>query len=181
MIGRLALLASVGALNFGAGTAAAQDDDGDRVRAIEHRIRGIVSRIEAIDGSQRVEESPTEQRVTLAADVFFEFDKATLTSAALATLDEFAAEIRAEARGPITIVGHTDSIGTDEYNQELSEARAEAVRAALDERLPRRFRFEASGRGESEPVAPNENEDGSDNPEGRARNRRVEFVYAKSG
>jgi outer membrane protein OmpA-like peptidoglycan-associated protein len=55
------------------------------------------------------------------------------------------------------------------------------VRAALDERLGRRFRLKATGRGESEPVAPNENDDGSDNPEGRARNRRVEFVYAKSG
>lgn len=150
-------------------SAAQSDDD---------RIRAIVRRIEKIDGSQRVTTTTTTTSVTLAADVFFEFDQATLTPAAAAVLDGFAGEIAAVASGPVTIIGHTDAIGDADYNQGLSDARAESVRAYLAERLGPTFGLTAIGRGESEPVAPNQNDDGSDNPEGRARNRRVEFSYA---
>jgi OOP family OmpA-OmpF porin len=158
-------------------------DQGDRVRVIvsDGRIRGIVRRIEAIDNSQRIEETATTETVVLNADVLFDLDQATLTTAALARLETFATEIAAEAVGPVTIVGHTDSLGTDEHNQGLSEARAESVRADLAGRLGPGFTLQASGKGETEPVAPNQNDDGTDNPDGRARNRRVEISYQKSG
>ncbi len=79
------------------------------------------------------------------------------------------------AKGTITIEGHTDAIGDDPSNQTLSEARAASVQAALQERLGSGFTFNAVGFGESRPVAPNTNPDGSDNPDGRAENRRVEI------
>jgi outer membrane protein OmpA-like peptidoglycan-associated protein len=77
----------------------------------------------------------------------------------------------------VTITGHTDNRGDPAYNQDLSERRAESVHQALAGRLGGDFAFQASGKGEDEPVAPNENDDGSDNPGGRALNRRVEITY----
>ncbi len=81
----------------------------------------------------------------------------------------------------IIIEGHTDSIGTEEYNLRLSQKRANAVKewfinkAGLKDLI-----YETIGYGESKPVAPNQNPDGSDNPEGRAKNRRVEIRIIKS-
>jgi outer membrane protein OmpA-like peptidoglycan-associated protein len=77
----------------------------------------------------------------------------------------------------VTVTGHSDGRGDPAYNLDLSQRRAEAVRAALAEQLGAGFAFEVAGRGEDEPVAPNENADGSDNPEGRALNRRVVIRY----
>ncbi|WP_165974817.1 OmpA family protein [Nonomuraea deserti] len=81
------------------------------------------------------------------------------------------------AKPPITIEGHTDSKGGDSYNQDLSVERAEAVRDHLAGRLGSGYTYEATGKVESEPIAKNEKPDGSDNLEGRARNRRVEISY----
>ena len=73
--------------------------------------------------------------------------------------------------------GHTDSRGSDEYNDRLSQQRADAVKEFLEDRYPNlRGRVHAVGRGEREPVAPNEI-DGRDNPAGRALNRRVEIEF----
>ena len=75
----------------------------------------------------------------------------------------------------IRITGHTDAVGTDEANQILSEGRANAVRADLIKRGVAKERIEAEGKGEKEPVAPNDTE------EGRAKNRRVEFIITDAG
>jgi OOP family OmpA-OmpF porin len=72
------------------------------------------------------------------------------------------------------IVGHTDSIGSDEYNQRLSERRAQAVKQYLVSKGIAASRLSTEGQGEREPIAPN-TEDGKDNPEGRAMNRRAEL------
>ena len=77
----------------------------------------------------------------------------------------------------MAIGGHTDSNGDDAYNQALSEQRAQSVQAALDSRLDDDFTFTVAGHGESQPVAANANDDGSDNPGGRALNRRVEITF----
>jgi hypothetical protein len=78
---------------------------------------------------------------------------------------------------PVVIEGHTDSVGTDEYNQELSERRAERVRNwLLEHRVVERRAVSTIGFGEKKPVAPNTKPDGKDNPPGRALNRRVEVV-----
>src|SRR2546421_430108 len=74
----------------------------------------------------------------------------------------------------VSIEGHTDSKGSEEYNQRLSERRAEAVASALDREGVSQSRTHARGFGKKYPIAPNQNSDGSDNPPGRAKNRRVE-------
>ncbi|MGC9331587.1 MAG: OmpA family protein [Bacteroidales bacterium] len=75
----------------------------------------------------------------------------------------------------IEISSHTDSVGSDEYNLTLSQKRAESVVRHLIEKGIPKDRLRAKGYGESKPIAPNTNPDGSDNPEGRAKNRRTEF------
>lgn len=73
----------------------------------------------------------------------------------------------------ITVEGYTDSRGSEAYNQALSERRAEEVARYLAAQGVSAERLEAVGMGESDPIEPNENLDGSDNPDGRAKNRRV--------
>jgi OmpA-OmpF porin, OOP family len=143
----------------------------------EVRVRDLIYRWHALDGSERVEQGGEETTVTLSEEVLFEFDRADLKPAAASRLDALAGGLGDLGPRTVTITGHTDSRGDPAYNQDLSERRAAAVRSALADRLGGDFTFEASGKGETEPVAPNENEDGSDNPEGRALNRRVEITY----
>jgi len=121
-------------------------------------------------------ESGCEHRLTTVADALFEFDKATLRADAEQTLAVLGPQIAQRGEHPILIEGHTDSIGTDAHNQRLSEQRAAAVRAWL---AAHRFVPAATpikGYGKTRPVAPNNNPDGSDNPAGRQKNRRVEVV-----
>ena len=123
---------------------------------------------------QRIEER-CQRRLVIAADALFAFYKATLTPEAEKTLAELGPQLAAE-KGAITVAGHTDAVGGDEYNRELSERRARAVRDWLAER---RFLPAATpivGYGEGDPVAPNTRPDGSDDPAGRRKNRRVEVV-----
>lgn len=123
-----------------------------------------------------------EPRFELTGDVLFDFDRADLRPEAEAVLADLAAEVEAKLRRPrLEVEGHTDSRGTDEYNQKLSERRAEAVRTWL----LRKGGFPAAsvsarGFGERRPVAANERPDGSDDPIGRRKNRRVE-ILARSG
>jgi outer membrane protein OmpA-like peptidoglycan-associated protein len=129
-----------------------------------------------------VKESATEIRLELAADVLFDFDQAVIKPNAAAALNKAAAVLRDRARGLVRIEGHTDSKGTDAYNQRLSERRAAAVRDWLvkQEGLTN-VRFTTRGFGARQPAAPNTMPDGTDNPEGRQKNRRVEIVASKIG
>lgn len=118
--------------------------------------------------------------VELPADTLFAFDKAELSPAATANLNQAAALIRAAPPGPIGITGHTDSKGDDGYNQALSERRAEAVATWMRGQVGVRQReLTVAGKGESAPVVPNAKPDGSDDEAGRARNRRVELLLPK--
>ena len=119
-------------------------------------------------------ESPGDTEVDLAADVLFAFNSDKLTAAAQVDLQDTAKLIRDRAKGVVRVEGHTDSIGTQAYNLPLSQRRAQAVRDALAQLLSDRpTQFSVKGFGASKPIAPNKNPDGSDNPKGRARNRRV--------
>ncbi len=121
-----------------------------------------------------VSDAPGSTEVDLAADVLFAFDSDKLTPAAQAELQDTAKLIRDKAKGPVRVEGHTDSVGSQAYNLGLSERRARAVRDALNQLLgDRPTQFSVKGFGASKPIAPNKNPDGSDNPKGRARNRRV--------
>ncbi len=121
-------------------------------------------------------ESTCEQRLTTVADALFEFDKATLGADAEQTLAVLGPQIAQRGEHPIVIEGHTDSIGSDAHNQRLSEQRATAVRAWLAAHRFVPASTPIKGYGKTRPVAPNTNPDGSDNPAGRQKNRRVEVV-----
>lgn len=124
-------------------------------------------------------ESPEGSVVTLPEQVLFDFDSAALKPEAGATLDRIAEALALAGDRGVTIRGHTDSRGDDAYNLDLSERRAAAVRDYfVTTRGLAPERLEAVGLGESEPVAPNERPDGSDDPDARQQNRRVEIVLA---
>jgi outer membrane protein OmpA-like peptidoglycan-associated protein len=171
------VLASATAPTTAALATAGQEPGSPRVRDLKFRVRDLTYRTNTLDNSERVETTPEKTSVALSADVLFAFDKADLTPAAGDKLDALADQLTDLGERKITIGGHTDSKGDDAYNQDLSERRAEAVHAALADRLGDGFTFEVHGYGETKPVAPNQHDDGSDDPEGRALNRRVEISY----
>lgn len=114
--------------------------------------------------------APTSEKVTFAADAFFDFDKAILKPEAKVKLDDMASKLKGIDLEVVIAVGHTDSVGADEYNQKLSIRRAEAVKAYLVNSggIPNN-RVYTEGKGEKQPVADNKTADG------RAQNRRVEI------
>ncbi|MFL9582907.1 OmpA family protein [Stenotrophomonas sp. AB1(2024)] len=108
--------------------------------------------------------------------VNFDFDKSNLRPDAVAILGEAAQILTRYPDLKVEVAGHTDSKGTEEYNQKLSERRATAVYNYLTQNGVDAARLVGPiGYGESRPIAPNTNPDGSDNPEGRAKNRRTEL------
>ncbi len=127
-----------------------------------------------------VSQTEKEIRVVIEADVLFDFDQATIRPDAASALKQAAALLRERHRGPIRIAGHTDSKGSSAYNLRLSNERAVAVETWLVQN--ERFdvaAFRTQGFGATRPVAPNTKPDGSDDPEGRQRNRRVELILNK--
>jgi outer membrane protein OmpA-like peptidoglycan-associated protein len=112
----------------------------------------------------------------LAGDVMFDFDSAAIRPDSTVTLAQVAALARQRGASRIEVVGHTDSLGRDDYNMELSRQRAVAVMMWLHERegIPASL-LAGRGVGAQQPIAHNTRPDGSDDPEGRARNRRVEI------
>ena len=154
------------------------------VKQIEGRVLDLVFHIEDMGGkvqSLEVKESATEVRIELAADVLFDFDKADILPKAQATLKQAADVIREKARGPVRIEGHTDAKGSDAYNQKLSERRAASVQSwFIQKEGLGKVSFTTEGFGARRPVAPNKKPDGSDDPEGRQKNRRVEIIIKKA-
>jgi OOP family OmpA-OmpF porin len=118
--------------------------------------------------------SPAESRRIVLRGINFDFDKSNIKAEFRPVLDEAAQILKDNPSIRVTIEGHTDSIGTDAYNQRLSQRRANSVKRYLVDRGVEADRLETVGRGEKEPVAPN-TQDGRDNPEGRAMNRRAEL------
>jgi outer membrane protein OmpA-like peptidoglycan-associated protein len=134
-----------------------------------------------VEDLYRVVETATETTIELPADVLFDFDKKDIRPDAALALKEAARILREQAKGPVRIEGHTDAKGAAGYNQTLSEQRATSVRQWLtDKEGLRQVSFSVRGFGATKPSAPNTNRDGSDNPEGRQKNRRVAIVFAKS-
>jgi OOP family OmpA-OmpF porin len=103
------------------------------------------------------------QTVHYSTDAFFDFDEATLRAEGRAALDELVTELGEVKYGSIRVVGHTDRIGPDEYNRELSERRANAVKNYLARHNVPADRIEAVGKGKSEPTAETRNCTGQKN------------------
>ena len=109
--------------------------------------------------------------VAISSDVLFDSSSSELDEAAKSALDEAARRIESHEPGPVTVIGHTDSVDSDASNLTLSKERAAAVATALEDRLDTSgYELTTDGKGESEPIASNDTEDG------KALNRRVEIV-----
>lgn len=129
----------------------------------------------------RTQEEKCTRRFLVGADALFEFDKATLTPDAEETLKALLPLLAKAGKHPATVAGHTDAKGSDDYNQTLSEKRALTVKDWLVGRGALHARTVTQGWGERRPVAPNARPDGSDDPQGRQKNRRVEVVLDLCG
>jgi outer membrane protein OmpA-like peptidoglycan-associated protein len=146
------------------------------------KILDLIFRVEDIGGrvqDLQVKESDTEIRIELAADVLFDFDKADILPKAQEALKQAASIIREKAKGTVRVEGHTDGKGSDAYNQKLSERRAASVKAWFTKEGVTNVQFSTAGFGAKRPKVPNTKSDGSDDPDGRQKNRRVEIVVKK--
>ncbi|MGW8465077.1 OmpA family protein [Pseudomonas sp. CLCA07] len=175
--------AGYGALLVG-GTAAAYcwvhgdgDEDGDGVPDSRDKCPGTPHGVK-VDANgcpppaPVVEEAVVVKEETIVIrDVHFQFDKATLTASDKEVLNKIATRLKAEApTAQLTVTGYTDSVGSDAYNQKLSDKRAHSVvEYLIEEGVPRSSFVSVTGAGESNPVADNKTADG------RAMNRRTEI------
>jgi OOP family OmpA-OmpF porin len=112
---------------------------------------------------------PVAEKVTFAADVLFDFDKAVIKPEGKSKLDDISNKVKGVNLEVVIAIGHADSIGSDAYNQRLSVRRAESVKAYLVSKGIEPNRIYTEGKGEKQPVADNKTR------EGRAKNRRVEI------
>lgn len=118
--------------------------------------------------------NPVPKAIVLE-NVYYDYNKASLKPASYPSLDQLVDMLVKNPGMVIEIGAHTDNKGTDTYNQKLSEARAQSVVAYLVKKGIEQSRLQAKGYGATQPIAPNTNEDGTDNAEGRQKNRRTEF------
>ena len=156
-----------------------------QVLALQRRVlelRGVVTplggRVDPVQAALKdlgATVQAKEIKIALAADVLFDFDKADLRPQARPALEKVADVLKAYPKAAVTIDGHTDGKGNDQYNQKLSDRRAESVRRWLTQ-AGVGARMTARGWGKSRPVVPNTKPDGSDDPDGRQKNRRVEIT-----
>ncbi len=143
-------------------------------------MAGAVVGLEAALKDLGAKVSATEIRIDLSADVLFDFDKADIKKEADAELQKLATVIKGHPDAQVTIEGHTDGKGTDAYNNALSEKRAASVKTWLTTTgQANAAKILTRGLGRTKPIAHNTRPDGSDDPEGRAKNRRVEIVVKK--
>jgi len=151
-----------------------------RMTTLERIVREIVMEKREIQSALKdlgAKVTDTEIQIELSGDVLFDFDEWDIRPDAEESLKKVAEIIETYKSTKVVISGHTDSIGQEEYNQTLSEKRAQSVKEWLSENSGiNREVMETVGYGESKPVTPNTNPDGSDNPAGRQENRRVEIL-----
>lgn len=126
-----------------------------------------------------VRQDENSVRLAMTGDILFDFDKADIQPEAEPVLTDIARLIASLPAGTIVIEGHTDSKGSVQYNKDLSLRRAKAVAEWLAKHGAAEARLSVEALGDSRPVAANTLENGADNPNGRALNRRVEFVLPR--
>lgn len=131
-----------------------------------------VGDLDIADSVSDVERKASSGSIALNSDILFGFDKDTLSARAKKAVVEAVEDVPDGAS--VSIDGYTDDVGEDAYNVKLSDRRATAVEDAITQARPD-LDTTAEGHGSADPVAPNR-EGGEDNPEGRARNRRVEIT-----
>jgi outer membrane protein OmpA-like peptidoglycan-associated protein len=154
-----------------------------KVSSLQTRMLDLVFRVDDMGGKVQdldVKETATEVRIDLAADVLFDYDQSDILPKAQQTLAQAAQVIRDKAKGTVRIEGFTDAKGSDAYNQKLSDRRAASVKSwFVNKEHLGSVSFETQGFGAKNPVASNTKPDGSDDPAGRQKNRRVEIIIRK--
>jgi outer membrane protein OmpA-like peptidoglycan-associated protein len=140
-------------------------------RELDPNINNIIDK-----GSVGIEAVPSD---TIKINVFYEFNSFNLNEESKNSLNEVASLMEKLPQISLIVSSHTDSKGSDDYNKKLSQKRADKIKTYLIQRGVSKDRIEAIGYGESQPIAPNQKPDGSDNPEGRKKNRRTEVKFAK--
>jgi photosystem I P700 chlorophyll a apoprotein A2 len=140
-------------------------------------IVGLTSGIQSVLQDLGATVTAHEVRIEMNADVLFDFDKYNLKPEATASLKKVGQVVQSYPNAPLVIEGHTDSVGTPAHNMKLSDDRAASVKNWLVQNAGvQGNRVTTKGWGETKPVAPNNNKDGTDNPAGRQKNRRVELT-----
>lgn len=137
------------------------------------RVLDIGWTVEDEGGEERRQETNTDVRVALQAEVLFGKDSAVLSDTARTRIVALAEEVRKSNPAKVTILGYTDNLGSSAHGDVLSRQRADAVHAVLVGVLGSAVLFDVRGLGERDPVADNGTE------EGRKKNRRVEIVYPR--
>jgi len=126
-----------------------------------------------------IKETANEIKINLLGDILFDFDKADIRSVAEPTLADIAKLIQSRPKAKVVIDGYTDSKGSDSYNAKLSDRRAASVKTWFGKHGVNVSGMQTHGWGAKKPVAPNTKPDGSDDPDGRQKNRRVEITIKK--
>jgi len=163
---RFAILAA--AFFLAAAPAFAQEAEMDRA---ERELRDAMAPA-ATAGAVVERTSPTEVRVRMPSDITFDFNRADVKYEFVPRIREVARTLSRYPRMSVTVIGHADAIGSDDYNLRLSERRARSVGDVLNDNGVNARRIDTNGMGEWEPIATNATE------WGRAQNRRVEIRIA---
>ncbi|MGW7361847.1 OmpA family protein [Streptomyces sp. NPDC054841] len=138
------------------------------------KVLDIKSVVESEGGEERREDTNSDVKFALQAEVLFGKDSATLSSAANARIQAIADEIKKQDANKVRVFGFTDNLGSSEHGDVLSKQRADAVHSVLSKALSSAgITYEVRGYGEQFPIADNSNE------EGRKKNRRVEVSFPR--
>ena len=157
-----ALIGAVGGALAGGAVGRYMDD---QKRDLEKNLANEIK-----TGVAKIEKLPNDVvRVTMTNQTAFDFNSTEIKSGFYSTMDKLADVVVRYNKTALTVVGHTDNVGSDSYNQKLSEQRALSVARYLEGKRVHSMRLATSGKGESQPIAPNNSENG------RQANRRVEI------
>jgi len=160
-----------------AGTASGTDQKQEAIGGGAQGLAGEVVDLKAAGAD--IKETASEIKISLQGEILFDFDKADLRPAAEPTLTQIAALIKRTGKATVSIEGHTDSKGSQSYNMKLSDRRAASVKSWLVEHGIAAASIRTQGLGSTKPIVPNKKPNGSDDPEGRQKNRRVEITIKK--
>jgi outer membrane protein OmpA-like peptidoglycan-associated protein len=163
------------------------EDLGGGVQQLKGREEGVAGsgsalKSEVVDlkaAGAEIKESATEIKISLQGEILFDFDKSNLRPAAESTLAQVGKMIGSYPKAQVLIEGYTDAKGSDSYNAKLSDRRAVSVKNWFAKHGVAANSMQTHGWGAAKPVAPNTHPDGSDDPDGRQKNRRVEITIKK--
>lgn len=163
--------------NYEAASAAMPDMDypKNKITELRQQMAAVAQEGNGTNQDEDDQTASSDPEMMVFKNINFDFDKSDLRKASEAELNKVSTYMNENEELELRVDGHTDAIGTEDYNMKLSERRAMSAEQYLKQQGLEMTRMEIRAFGESKPIAKNQNDDGSDNPEGRQLNRRVEF------